>query len=299
MSSSTKTGSRWVVTLAFAVLVIGMGIEGITSHGVEHTGIDHRTILAAIARAVISGFIVLFVMAVGVLVATALRRKGGRGVRWFPNTQEPFPFPLWLRILVAAAAIFFLVFLVFLFYLLAPRRKHQQASIARLGVSASVHIKGPPPVLTHFDYLLPILLGLSLLVLLGIVGILRQRALRRKSLGRGAALLHRPQLASQLAPIQELEHIDDPRVQIFACWQYVEARLTQIGFTRVRYESPTEFVRRIEPTFTFPILELQTLATLFAEARYSDHRVSQRDGQLAYTLATLIDASCTRTATNA
>ncbi|WP_298346366.1 DUF4129 domain-containing protein [Ferrimicrobium sp.] len=299
MTSSKALGRRWVALVVAAILIVGTGVEGLTAGKAVHTGVDHRVLLTALVRALISALMVLFVVGVGLLVFAALRRNAGQGTRWFTSQQSPFTFPLWLRILIATGAIFFLAFLGFLFYALAPRRKHRQASIERPRVSAGLHAKGPVPVPTHFNYLLPIVIGLLILVVLSAAGLLRQRARRRSYAGREHALTRQPGTGGQLRPIQELETIEDPRDQILACWGYAESRLAQIGFTRLRYETSIEFVRRLAPSLPFPPLELQTLANLFVEARYSNHRVSQRDGQLAYTLITLFDAACTRSTTYA
>lgn len=299
MTSSKALGTRWFALVVAAIFIVGMGVEGLTAGKSVHAGVDHRALLTALVRALISALMVLFVVGVGLMVFAALRRNAGQGARWFTGQQSPFTFPLWLRILIATGAVFFLAFLGFLFYAFAPRRKHQQALIERLRANTGIHAKGPVPAPTHFDYLLPVVVGLLILVVLGVATVVRQRARRRSYAGHEHKLLRHTTAGQRLRPIQELEDIEDPHDQILACWGYAEARLAQLGFARLQYESSSEFVHRLAPSLPFPPLELQTLANLFVEARYSNHRVSQRDGQLAYTLTTLFEASCARSTTNA
>jgi hypothetical protein len=200
---------------------------------------------------------------------------------------------------VSTGAIFFLVSLGFLFSELAPRRRHQASLIKRLGVSGKPAPKAAQSGLTHFDYLVPLVVGLILLIGLGILAKLRQLALQRRNQGRLHPLEGHENLDPRVRSLAEVEGVVDPREKVYACWEYAEARLFQFGIRRLKYESPTEFVNRVRSNLPFPTLEIETLANLFVEARYSDHGIEPRDSELAYAVTTLFDSSCERQGTYA
>jgi hypothetical protein len=297
---TTTTGSRGrlIQGVGILLLIIGIGFGGVDKFGGASThSIAHKAVLDVLVRALFSGVIVVFVVGVGVLLGLALRRPGRRGGRLLPNLDDSFP--LWLRLLVTAAAIFFLAFLGFLFVLLAPRRKHQKAAIEHLGNTAPTRRVLAPPGLDHFNYLVPILVGVVILIALGVGAFLRRRRLRQRNLGRLQHLSERGPTARVAHELGELSTIDDPHDKVYACWDYVEARLGGIGLDRHRFESPTEFAKRVNRSLPFPALELQTIASLFVEARYSNHVIDAKDADLACTLTVLLDAACDRVTTHA
>jgi hypothetical protein len=148
--------------------------------------------------------------------------------------------------------------------------------------------------LTHFDYLVPLAVGLIILIGLGVIAKLRQRSQRRRSQERPHHLQSRESFDSRLPSLAQVEGLIDPREKVYACWDYAEIRLFQLGIRRLTYESPTEFVNRVRSSLPFPSLEIETLANLFVEARYSDHGIGQKDSELAYAVVTLFDSACER-----
>ena len=298
MTKTTGSRGQWTLGAAILLLIIGIGFGGVDNVGASSThSIAHKAVLDALVRALLGGVVVVFVVGVGVLIALALRSPGRRHERLLLHQDNPFP--LWLRLLVTAAAIFFLVFLGFVFVLLAPRRKHQKTAIEHLGNSSSSKHVPPPPALDHFNYLVPILIAVVILIALGAGALLRQRLLRQRNLGRLQHLSAHGPTARVTQELGEISAIDDPHDKVYACWDYVEARLGDIGLTRHPFESPTEFAQRIARTLPFPALELQTIAPLFVEARYSDHIIEAKDADLAYTLTVLLDAACDRVTAHA
>jgi hypothetical protein len=241
-----------------------------------------------------SGVVVLMVVVFGLLAASALRHvMSHRGSRWLVYQDDPFAFPWWLKLLVSAGAIFFLVFVGFLFSELAPPRRHQKRSIERSGAPKGLVPKTLQSGLTHFDYLVPLAVGLIILIGLGVIAKLHQRSQRRHNQER----LHHPQSRGSFdrtPSLAQVEVIIDPREKVYACWDYAEARLFQLGIRRLKYESPTEFVNRVRPSLSFSSLEIETLANLFVEARYSNHGIEQKDSELAYAVVTLFDSACER-----
>ncbi|WP_276970421.1 DUF4129 domain-containing protein [Ferrimicrobium acidiphilum] len=287
--------SRWLALGGVVVLIAGIGLEGVgNGTTAASAGITHRALLTALVRSAMSGVVALLVVGFGLLAATVLRRASHRGSRWLVNQDDPFAFPWWLKLLVSAGAIFFLVFIGFLFSELAPRRRHQARSIQRHGVTRSPVPKVAQSGLTHFDYLVPLVVGVAVLIGLGVIAKLRQRSQRRRSQERPHHLHSRASFDSRIPSLAQVEGLIDPREKVYACWDYAETRLFQLGIRRLTYESPTEFVSRVRSSLPFPSLELETLANLFVEARYSDHGIGQKDSELAYAVVTLFDSACER-----
>ncbi len=298
MSNKTGSRSRWALALGFVILVVGVGLEGTGgSRATPTPRIAHYAILDGVVRALLSGVIVVLVLGVGVLLLSMFGHAPRRGSRWFVSQEEYFPW--WLRLTVAAAAVFFLAVVGFLFVALAPRRGDQRAEFARVGVRSTTHAPAIPSAVDHFNYLAPLLVGVALLVVFVVSSLVQQGSRRRHNLDRLKARAQRGASVRPERSLGELVLIPDPREKIYACWSYAEALLTGLGIERQRYESPTEFVERIGPTLPFPPLELETIASLFVEARFSEHRLGSRDADLAYTLVALLEAACKRLLTHA
>lgn len=295
MRALLARGSCWLALGGIAALVVGIGLEGVVYRPVSSSGgVAHKAILTALVRSVLSGLVVVSVIALGLLAATVLGRATRRRPRWVADHNDPFAFPWWVKLLVSGSAIFFLIVLGFLFVELAPHRRHQSSTIKRLGVSSNPASKSVQSGLTHFDFLLPLLVGFIILSGIGMFAKFRQLRHRRLNRGRLHRLVDEGALNPSVNSLAEIEVISDPREQVYACWDYAESRLFQLGIGRLRYESPTEFVGRISSSLPFPTLEIEALADLFVEARYSDHGIQKRDGELAYTLTTLFDSACER-----
>jgi len=89
------------------------------------------------------------------------------------------------------------------------------------------------------------------------------------------------------ASLDDLRREPDLRRAIIACYARMEQLFAHLGSPRQRWETPTEFLHRSEPSNAQP---LDRLTALYEEAQFSPHQLDeQRRGEAIAALTTLRD----------
>ena len=136
------------------------------------------------------------------------------------------------------------------------------------------------PVVSHSarrGFVLPAWLPWTLIAIAAVavaVGVIvlvtRRRAFADRASERNAA-----QTAVQAA-IGALDAVEDPRSAVIAAYVAMEGTFAAHGLTRARNEAPREYLRRLLATDSANDRDATTLTSLFEEARFSRHPISER-----------------------
>lgn len=82
----------------------------------------------------------------------------------------------------------------------------------------------------------------------------------------------------------------EPRDSIVACWLRLEALVVAAGFEKDPADTSSEFARRVLSRFTLDPRSVDVLASLYREARFSTHEISNDQRQEALRLLNEIHA---------
>ncbi len=118
------------------------------------------------------------------------------------------------------------------------------------------------------------------LVTAAALSIWRRGVLRRRLAPRvPPPVPHAPRVPTELteAADQMLDALRDgtPRNAIVACWVRLESAVTATGTRRNPADTPTELVERVLAELLVDRHELETLAGLYREARFSTHELDE------------------------
>lgn len=104
--------------------------------------------------------------------------------------------------------------------------------------------------------------------------------------------IHRRRLTPELEPLDEHPRLDlppdiatdtarlvltegEPRNAIVACWMQLEAETAWAGFPRLDHETSAEYVERVIATASVDPGPITRLATMYREARFSEHPIDE------------------------
>ena len=124
------------------------------------------------------------------------------------------------------------------------------------------------------------LVVVAALVTAAALSIWRRGVLRRRLTPRvPPPVPHAPRVPSELTEVadQMLEalHEGTPRNAIVACWVRLEGAVAATGSRRNPADTPTELVERVLADLLVDRHELETLAGLYREARFSTHELGE------------------------
>lgn len=96
-----------------------------------------------------------------------------------------------------------------------------------------------------------------------------------------AALGIPPRIAETTERQLRTIHEGTPRNAIVACWMELDQTCRETGLARSPAETSTEFTARVLSHYAVAADAVDTLATLYREARFSEHTLSERHRQQA------------------
>ena len=73
----------------------------------------------------------------------------------------------------------------------------------------------------------------------------------------------------------------EPRNAIVACWERFEEQAERVGLARKPWETSSEFTLRLLDVVSADVSAVSRLATLYREARFSEHEITEADRQQA------------------
>lgn len=176
---------------------------------------------------------------------------------------------------------------------------------------AAPHGGGPPqhPAADAFGYLARTVAAMLVLTVVGVVGAVHYRRIRRWSPHDSGAPAEPggpppgPQSLARAAQLGLAEIADptrDPRQAIIACYAAMERQLRQLPEAVPQdFDTPTEVLARAVARHVLPAANAARLVELFTEARFSAHRMTERHRRdavatLALVLAELRSSACER-----
>lgn len=86
----------------------------------------------------------------------------------------------------------------------------------------------------------------------------------------------------------ELLLAGEPRNAIVACWERFEEQAERVGLARKPWETSSEFTLRLLDVVSADASAVSRLATLYREARFSEHEITEADRQQAVEALTQI-----------
>ena len=241
---------------------------------------------AASARAPVTGLFMLLIgtgiISLGALVILLWPRRGNDEPEFVPERPHMHWITKLLAILVPLAIGAALVTAAILGArsLNAPGI-HGGQHVAGGGVARSV-TEPAVPTDTGRGFVLPAWLPWTLIVIVGtgigvgaIAFLLHRNGAVDESSDQGAAR------AAVQAAIGALDTDEDPRSAVIAAYLAMEGTFAAQGIVRSPAEAPREYLRRVLASSTATDREARTLTSLFEEARFSRHPISERVRELA------------------